>query len=347
MLTIEFAHPWFLALLALVPPLLLCWVWRRRRGIRFPALALVRALPGGRSRGAWWGGLLLRGLALMLLIVALAGPRSPDLQSRLPTEGIAIEMVVDVSGSMEEDDFERDGKKITRLDAVKYVLQLFVLGGELPDGTRLDGRPSDLVGLVMFGTHPDSICPPTLSHAVLIEMLQREKPRSLEEAHTNISDALVLALLRLEGTKVKKKVLVLLSDGEHNVPVDQTGSKLTPREAAQLGGNRGITIYTIDAAGPVESRREIGANEDSARVRAEGIRTLREIARIGQGEYFQARNTDSLTRVYEKIDELERSRIETYQYRRYHDYYPWLGLGAFVSLMAIFVLELTWWRRVP
>src|SRR5206468_11732577 len=118
-----------------------------RRTIRFPDFSLLRSLPAGRSRTARWGGALLRGLALAALVIALAGPRTPDLKSRIPTEGIAIEMVVDVSGSMDEDDFSKDGQQISRFDAVKYVFNLFVQGGELPDGGHLDGRPSDLIGL--------------------------------------------------------------------------------------------------------------------------------------------------------------------------------------------------------
>src|SRR5262249_10631333 len=154
-------------------------------------------------------------------------------------------------------------------------------------------------------------------------------------------------LLRLQHTDVKKKVLILLSDGEHNVPIEDTGSKLTPREVAQLAGNLGITIYTIDAAGPVQSMREGGLPEDAARIRADGIRNLQEIAAIGRGDYFQARDTESLLQVYQRIDELERTRIETYQYRRYHEYYVCLGLACMVCLTGVSFMDLTWWRRVP
>jgi len=345
---IEFANPQFLWLLLLVPPLILCWVWRRRRSIRFPDFSLLRILPAGRSRTAYWGGLLLRALAIVAVIFALAGPRAPDLKSRVPTEGIAIEMVVDVSGSMDENDFIRDGEPISRFDAVKYVFNLFVQGGDLPDGGHLDGRPNDLIGLVIFGTKSDSICPPTLSHSVLMEMLNREKPRTQpDESHTNISDALVRALDRLQETNVKKKVLILLSDGEHNVPIEDTASHFTPRQAAQIAGSLGITIYTIDGAGPVQSLREGGKPEEAANIRENGIRTLQEIANIAKGSYFQAADTDSLLQVYERIDELERTHIETYQYRRYHEYCAWFGLCCFACLGVVSFLEQTWWRRVP
>jgi Ca-activated chloride channel family protein len=347
-MTFEFAHPWYLWLLLLVPPLLLCWMWRRRRSIRFPDFILLKGLPVGRSQVARWGTVLLLAGALASLIIAVAGPRSPDLKSRMPTEGIAIEMVVDVSGSMDENDFIRDGQAISRFDAVKYVFNLFVQGGELPDGGHLDGRPNDLIGLVVFGTQSNNICPPTLSHSVLIEMLNREKPRTLpDQSHTNISDGLVDALNSLQATDVKKKVLILLSDGEHNVPTEETGAKYTPRQVAQLAGSVGITIYTIDAAGPVQSLREGGLPKDAAAIREDGIRNLQEIANITRGSYFPAHDTENLLQVYQRIDELERSHIQTYQYRRYHEYFPWAGLACFCCLATLLFMQMTWWRRVP
>jgi Ca-activated chloride channel family protein len=179
-------------------------------------------------------------------------------------------------------------------------------------------------------------------------MLNREKPRTLpDESHNNISDALVTALYRLQATDVKKKVLILLSDGEHNVPTEDTGSKYTPRQVAQLAGSLGITIYTIDAAGPVQSLREGGLPQDAAAIREGGIRNLQEIANIARGSYFPAHDTENLLQVYQRIDELERTHIQTYQYRRYHEYYAWLGLGCFCCLATLLFLESTWWRRVP
>src|SRR4029077_14027143 len=114
----------------------------------------------------------------------------PDPSSRLSTEGIAIVILVDVSGSMGENDFQWEGKQVTRLDAVKKVFKLFVRGGTAPNGERLEGRPSDLIGLVTFATRPSVACPLTLSHDVLLEMLAAEEPRTVPgESRTNIGDA--------------------------------------------------------------------------------------------------------------------------------------------------------------
>jgi Ca-activated chloride channel family protein len=325
-----FGHPWFLTLLLLVPPLAWWWSRRRRRALRYPAQILLAGLPAGRSRAALWSEWLGQGLGLALLIVALAGPRWPDLHSRAPAEGIAIEMVVDVSGSMEEPDFIWLGQPISRLEAVKKVFERFIQGEETSGDGKLRGRAGDLIGLIAFATHPESRCPLTLSHAVLLQMLRAEKPRTGEEAHTNISDALVMAQTRLQEAGPRRRVIILLSDGEHNVPTP--ASQLTPREAAQLAGNLDMTIHTIDAGGTGQAGREPDVKETSAEIRAAGVRTLQEIAHIAHGRYFQAHDTETLVDVCRSIDRLERDELESYQYRRYFEAYPWCGLAAFVLL---------------
>src|SRR5262249_23216224 len=166
-----FAHPWSLLSLLSVPLLVWWWLRRRRGALRFPATGFVGQLPPGRSRIARWGGAGMRAAALALLVLAMSGPRWPDLGTRLETEGIAIVMVVDVSGSMAEPDFDWDDKRTTRLNAVKEAFSLFVEGGVGPKEVRLEGRHADLIGLVTFATRPESACPLTLSRTVLLQIL--------------------------------------------------------------------------------------------------------------------------------------------------------------------------------
>src|SRR5947208_166572 len=189
----EFAHPWWLLLLPLAPLAAWAWLRRRRTALRYPDLRPLAALPPGRSPRARVGGAGLRAAGLAALVLALAGPRWPDPGTRLPVEGIAIVMVLDVSGSMGEPDFDWRGQRIPRLDAAKRALRLFVRGGEV-DGQEFPGRGSDQIGLVAFAAHPEDTCPLTLSHDVLLQLLDAEEPREMPDANTNIGDALALAL---------------------------------------------------------------------------------------------------------------------------------------------------------
>src|SRR2546421_5686455 len=127
---LEFRYPELLLLGLALPPLGWWWVARRRGALRHPTVALLTDLPQGRGEIAFWSGVVLRLLALGCLVLAAAGPRWPDLKTRIQTEGIAIVMLVDVSGSMATKDFEWHGKAISRLDAVKKAFHLFVAGGE-------------------------------------------------------------------------------------------------------------------------------------------------------------------------------------------------------------------------
>jgi Ca-activated chloride channel family protein len=340
----DFAQPLWLLLVLLLPPLL--WWWHRRRpaALRFPDTAVLRPLPPGSSHVATWGGLVLRGLALLLLTVALAGPRWPDPGTRIPTEGIAIALVVDVSGSMAERDFAWQGEPLRRIDAVKKALRLFVEGGPGAAGERLEGRRNDLVALVTFATVPESVCPLTLSHPVLLQLLDAEEPRNqLDEGRTNIGDGIAWGLLRLKPAAGRRRVLVLLTDGEHNVPPPA----LKPRQAAQLAGNMGVPVYVIDAGSDAPPRGAEGAAEASAIDRLNAKKTLQEVARMTKGRYFQASDTKALLEVCGEIDRLERREIESFQYRRYAEGYPWFGLAAFALLLAVQVLDLTRWRRLP
>ncbi len=344
MLSQYFAQPLFLLLALPVPPLL--WWWHRGRvaSLRFPDTQTLRALPRGHSRGAVWGGLGLRAAALLALVVALAGPRWPDPGMRIPTEGIALVFVVDVSGSMGERDFTWQGEPVRRIDAVKKALRLFVEGGETPGGERLEGRRNDLLGLVTFATVPESVCPLTLSHAVLLQLLEGEQPRALpEEGRTNIGDAIAWGLLRLKAAGNRRKVLVLLTDGEHNVPPPA----LKPRQAAQLAGNMGVPIYAIDAGSDDPPKGPDAPDEGSAADRLAAKKVLQEVAHMTRGRYFRAGDTKALLDVCGQIDQLERREIESFHYRRYAEFYPWFGLAAFVLLLGVQILELTVWRRMP
>src|SRR5205807_1587973 len=175
-------------------------------------------------------------------------------------------------------------------------------------------------------------------------MLNTEQPRSLPtESQTNIGDAIAWGLHTLESAGQRRKVMVLLSDGEHNVPPPA----LKPRQAAQLAANLHVPIYAIDAGGEVPVRESGQEPRTETEDRTQGVRALQAAAKISGGRYFRAQDSAALLSACRDIDRLERREIKSFQYRRYYEGYPWFGLAAFVLLAGVHLLEMTLWQRVP
>ena len=353
--SLSFTNPHFLWALPLSALVAWWWLWRSRPAMRFSDVTAFTYHGVGRASVAAWGGAILRGLACLLLILACAGPRRPDLQTRLPAEGIAVMMAIDVSGSMETPDviWNPISPPVTRLEAAKRAFKLFVLGGEAPDGTNFDPRSGDSVGLVTFAAVPQVACPLTLNHSVLLTVVKDLKAKSDLDAGTNIGDALAEAVDRLDSVKMKRKakVLILLSDGEHNVfkedvrdakrpGIDRT---MKPREAAQLAANLGVRIYTIDTGGDPPP----GAPVALVKQRAEGREALQKVAEMTGGKSFAATSGAELLAAYREISTLEKVEEEAPIYRRYFEYYWWCAAAAFVLILAAHVLDRTRWRTVP
>jgi Ca-activated chloride channel homolog len=331
----EFAHPIFLLLLPLAP--LAAWLWLRKRkpALRWPDIRLLMALPPGRTNRARWGGAIFRGFGVAALVLALAGPRWPDRGSRLPVDGIAILIALDVSGSMAEADFNWDGEPIPRLAAAQRAIRQFVVG----DSVEKPGRSNDQIGIVAFAALPEDTCPLTLSHDVLVKLLDAEEPRGLPDTGTNIGDAVAWGLTKLDSAGDRRKVIVLVSDGEHNAPAPA----LTPRQAAQLAAQRGVPVYTIDAGLPPNPRDK---PEEIAARRA-GQESLAAVAAMTGGRSFLAHDSAGLHDAMTTIDRIERAPAESFQYRRYFDAFPACALAALACLTLALGLESTIWRRVP
>lgn len=343
-----FAHPEFLWLSPLA--LVVAWWWARRprSAVRFSDVALFGSRTRGRAWRALWGGAILRSLTCLAVILACAGPRRPDLKTRIPAEGVAVEMIIDVSGSMTEKDFiwSPNTPLISRLEAAQRSLKLFVEGGEGPDGTKFEPRPSDAIGLIELAATPSSTCPLTLNHSVLLQAVKELKPESDVNAGTNIGDAIAEALNRLEAaTGARRKVIVLLSDGQHIQSKDGVDAMLKPRQAAQLAANLKpkVPIYTIDCGGILPS----GAPPDAVAEREVGKETMTTLAAMTDARSFAANNGEEFLAAYGEISRLEKSPIESFQYRRYVEYYPWCAAVAAAMLLVAHVLERVRWRVVP
>jgi Ca-activated chloride channel family protein len=352
--SLSFTNPEFLWLSPLA--LVIAWWWavQRRPALRFSDIRRFAARRGLRAAVVVPSGAVLRALACLALILACAGPRRPDLQTRLPAEGIAIMMAIDNSGSMGAADVTWDAHHppISRLEAAKRAFKLFIGGGEAPDGTHFDPRPGDAVGIITFAAVPRVECPLTLNHSVLFQVIDSLEPRTGVDAGTNIGDSLAEAIARLDGARSSRqaKVLILMSDGEHNIykedvpNAQQPGIDRTmkPREAAQLAAALGIRVYTLDTGDDPPP----DASPDAVQQRLAGRQTLQAIATMTGGKAFAAARGDELLAAYREISELEKTRDEAPIYRRYFEYYAWLAGGAFVVLLITHIVERTLLRVV-
>ncbi|QJW95857.1 vWA domain-containing protein [Frigoriglobus tundricola] len=351
--SITFANPEFLWLAPLPVALALWWARRRRPAIRFSDVTRFAGRAGPRAVLAARGGAVLRGLACLALVLACAGPRRPDERTRLPADGIAIMMAIDISGSMDTPDvaWAVGGPPVARLEAARRAFKLFVGGGEAPDGSAFQPRPGDAIGLVAFAAVPQTQCPLTLNHSVLFKVVDALQARGGADAGTNIGDALAEGVERLDAVRVRKtKVLILLSDGEHNVVkedapdakrpgIDRT---MKPREAAQLAANLGVRVYTIDTGGDPP----VGAAPDAVQQRLEGREVLKRVAEMTGGRSFAATSGAELLAAYREIGALEKIVTPAPIYRRYFEYYAWCAGAALVLVLTAHALDRTLWRVV-
>lgn len=326
----RFAQPLLLWLSLLVIPLWLYW----RFAPPPPALRLT-VLPYLRhASGSWRRHFLLvlpvlRTVAILAVIVALAQPQLLDRTVRRFAEGIAIQLVIDTSQSMTARDLY-PGQNLTRLDVVKQVVRRFVAGEQRDD--ELPGRETDLIGLISFARFPDSVCPLTLDYNTLLEAVDAlDIPQIRDEQSTAIGDALALACERLnelrrtvgsgDQLQITSKVVILLTDGEDN------SSLIDPRTAADLAQSLGIRVYTILAGTGEQLPGVFGI----VRTRPVDDRDLRYIATTTGGKHFVARDLNALLDIYAAIDQLERSRVEEQQFVSQRDIaWPFLlvALGA-------------------
>lgn len=300
-----------------------------------------------------------------LLIVALARPRKGTVLSEISTEGVAIEAIVDRSGSMQtEMDFY--GQKLNRLEVVKKVLVDFIKG----DKRDLRGRASDLIGLITFARYADTKCPLVHSHNVLVEFLNKTEIVSIRsEDGTAIGDAISLAAARLQkaeeeiefrkqqlmssgeevseadenGFKIKSKVIVLLTDGDNNA------GQYDPIEAAELAKKWGIKIYTI-GIGSSQAYQTIQTPLGIYKVPVSqnlNERLLKSIADSTGGFYSKADDAEALRKIVEKIDELEKTEVKSVQYTQFAERFgPWT-LAALVILCLEILAGSTVFRKVP
>jgi len=352
---VRFESPW--AFLAAFAVLLVAYISlrRRRRGsLRFSSTDHATAAGVSLRQRLLGVPFMLRLAVLVLLILALARPQQGKERVREVSKGIAIEMVVDRSGSMgAEMHFGRE--RLNRLEVVKRVFEEFVTGS----GGKLRGRPNDLIGMIAFARYADTICPLTLAHGALSEFLKSIRlVQTRNEDGTAIGDALALAAARLRTAEqdlapktgdgqstydIKSKVIILLTDGQNN------RGKRTPMEAAALAKEWGIKVYAIGVGGE-ESVTTIRTPFGDYKVPGgPGVdrATLKGVADATGGIFRMAEDADALREIYEQIDKLETSEIESVRYLDYREAFTPFALAALVLLVVEVGLSSTAFRRIP
>jgi Ca-activated chloride channel family protein len=311
--------------------------WLKGRAGRPPAFVysstrLVAAIGGvSRSRA---GRVLaaLRWLMLALLIIALAQPRFSRSEQSVRASGVDIVVAIDLSGSMESEDFEVRGQRVNRINMAKDVLKQFVAK-----------RPSDRIGLVAFAGKAYIACPLTLDHDFLEQNIDRVKLHMIEEG-TAIGSGLSAAVNRLRDLKAKSKIVILMTDGQNNA------GKIPPLTAAEAAEALGVKVYTIgvgmrgQAPMPVyffgQKRYQmvpVDIDED----------TLTKIADKTGGKYYRADNAERFQQIYAEIDKLEKSEVEVKKFMHHTELFQGVVAAGIAVLLLELLLQHTALRRLP
>ncbi len=311
----ELADPWILLLLPL--PVLVAKVLGPAQmaggAMRVPEQVGQRLLAAGQRRIAQNARHLRQGMLWaiwLLLLLAAAGPRELSPVSALKVTGRDLAIVLDLSGSMVRDDFDLDGRKVTRLEAVTTVGADFARR-----------RGGDRVALIVFGSEAYYAAPFTFDVEAIARRIERAQIGVSGRA-TNISDGLGMALKRMANSKAASRVVILLSDGVNNA------GATNPQGVAELAAEMGVRVHTI-ALGPKDlSTAEVGERGvvDAA--------TLRAVSEISGGESFRVKTMADLVAVGEALDALEASESDGLAAEVFREYWIWpaalaacLGVG--------------------
>ncbi len=328
----QILHPLWLLMLPLIPLLALLRGARgKRAAIKFPTASLLRDLgrPARNSLGGFVFGLIL--LSLTFGVLALSRPQKILSYEEEKADGIAIMLTVDVSLSMLIEDFYIGGQPVNRLTAAKRVMSDFI-----------KGRRSDKIGIVAFAGETYLPCPLTLDRDWLINNLDRVQTQRVGDG-TAIGSGIASAANRMRREKSPSKVIVLLTDGANN------SGRLSPQDAAKLAATLGIKIYTIAIGTPgihsIPDPKRGTFTPVGQQLFDEG--TLKEVAAIGNGQFYMAQNLSSLSDVFGTIDKLEKTKIEHHKIIETEELFPWPLAVSSIALFLALLLSLTVLHSAP
>lgn len=314
----EFSWPWVFVALPL--PIL---VWfglpshseTRQAALRVPFLEDFSSLSSSASIAANKKvfSSIIMSLSWLLLVAAAARPLWVGEQLELPVSGRDLMMAVDLSGSMQVEDFRIKGQTVDRLTATKYVA-----------GDFIQQRKGDRMGLILFGLNAYLQTPLTFDLNT-VKTLLLESAIGLAGKETAIGDAIGLAIKRLKDNEESSKVLILLTDGAN------TAGEVAPLKAAELAANYGLKIYTIGIGADEMIRESFFGRQRINPSRDLDEKTLTEIAQQTGGQYFRARDTEALSEIYRKLDELEPVQVDSQTFRPVKALFMWpLAMALFL-----------------
>ena len=329
----RFAHPLWLIAIPLLTVLLLARGKRHRpAALQYSDVRLTQSLPRSARLRLRWVPVATRLATLVLLLLAIARPQTGRTMEVIRGRGVDIVMALDISGSMAALDF----KPSNRLDAAKQVV-----------GNFISQRRYDRIGLVVFAREAFSQSPPTFDYSVLRRLLTDTDlaPEIGLEDGTAIGLGLVQAASMLEDREAQSRIIILLTDGVNNA------GQIDPLTAAQVAKALGIKIYAVGAARPGQVPIPVDDpffGRTTRMVESEiDEQTLQQIAEETGGQYFRAQDTAGLDKIYNEIDQLEKSEVEVQAFTRYRELSGWLLLPALGFILLELLLRSTVFRSLP
>ncbi len=307
-------------------------VWKRNKktsAIKYSDIRLVKRASRSNKQKYRFILTLLRVLAIAFFFVAFARPRSGTEYKETTSEGVDIILAIDVSSSMQAEDF----KPYNRLYVAKQEMKKFV-----------SRRLNDRIGLVVFARYSFTQCPLTTDYSVLLNFIDMVDFGIVEDG-TAIGMALANSVNRLRESTAKSKVIILLTDGDNNA------GEIDPLTAAAIAEAMNIKVYTIgvgksgNAMYPVQDKlfgkRYVyqPTNIDEP--------TLKAIAKKTGGKYFRARSKEELDEIYSLIDKLEKTKVKTSSHVEYVELFQYFLYIGLLLLIIEMLLSHTILRKLP
>ncbi len=317
-----FASPGYLFLLLLLIPVIGWYIYELRKADASVQIGDTRALqktPRSLRVRLLHVPFILRVAGIILLTIALARPQLTNRWSSESTEGIDIMMALDISGTMLAEDL-----KPNRLEAAKQVASDFVLA-----------RPNDQIGLVVFAGESFTQCPLTIDHAVLVNLFQSVEYGMIEDG-TAIGLGLANAVNRMKDSQTKSKVVILLTDGSNN------RGDIDPQTAAEIAKTFGIRVYTVGVGSYGQTRVPVQTPIGTQYVTMDSEfdeTTLQRIAQTTGGQYFRATDNSSLKKIYEQIDQLEKTKLRVREYAKHTENFAPFLYAALLCLLGEILLR--------